>query len=584
MNTTQIAQQKIPASLSPAENSPKKSVHSLHGLPQVYKRTPIELWNSPKHGLMGTIFDQDGNLKDIPISRICNPLNPKEPPNVLLKQLETSKIKHWDITYDTRSAALTIWPHLEAAGKEFIVGHGHVPGGERPPARISTISHGRISTMTEAEVIAHLNSKPHYTYDGTQKRWVNPMTGRSFWINKGEKYIQVGYDQRAAKIDRDYNRGQQRLRLERKQITQEQFHQNTMAYDRKSQAKENYAKTADWRLSYGKQPPKDGGPDKKPPGGKTPGETQFHETVKSTGLAKSYNSSNPNNPIQGKGAGQIGGVACGSTAYMEGLFESPEALLENEHYFYLPKLDKEKIPCSNAQLGQILREVACGIYNGAVPWFSLHFSAKGDLYPVIHPIYANTLVGRVIGMLDYIMKGYLNGGVFQEEFVDQWAREREKNPDWSSKSAWDKLIDFEEYCEKNLTEDDKNYQSLRRIQQNARNLQAPSTEELKKFLAQHGLQNTLNAEEFEKGLTALGLISTEGEPEILKNFSGFKNSFRIIAKQKSVQKEGPLFVIDSDFDVEYTIVPSPQYKEALDLYQRQHGCLPPSYQKILVAY
>lgn len=605
MQTAQISPQnstQIPESNS-ADNARSKFQQLIRGrrtLTEAYldkEGREIQLWNVPQYGLAGSVVDGEGRITLIPGSKIRNPLNPQETPDSLLKRLEGTRIKRWDITYDARAVALTLWPHLEAAGKDFIIGHGYSPGGERQPPRVSTLNNGRISRMSEADVIHLLNQKPHYMYDKTRERWVNERTGRTFWINKSEKYIEVGYDQRAAKQDRAYHREQNVLRLHKKEISNDQFHQAVGSHDRRSHAKENYSNTAHWRLSYGKEPPKGGGSNPsgaKPPGGKSPAEAQFKETVKSTGLAKSYNASHPNNPIQGKGAGQIGGVACGSTAYIEGLFDTPESLLEQEHFFYLPKLDQAKLdqakldqeqaPFSNAQLSQILREVASGIYNGAVPWFSLHFSAKGDLYPVIHPLYANTLVGRVIGMLDYFMKGYLNGGVFQEEFVDRWAMEREKDPNWSSKTAWDKLVDFEEYCEKNLKGEDKRYQSLRRMHQNTKNLKAPAADELQRFLAQHGLQNAINAEEFEKRLSALGLLSKEEEPEILKNFSGFKNSFRIIARQNSVQKEGPLFVIDSDFDVEYTILPSPQYQEALDLYQRQHGCFPPSYRKMLVAY
>ncbi|MBS0655321.1 MAG: ankyrin repeat domain-containing protein, partial [Verrucomicrobia bacterium] len=65
---------------------------------------------------------------------------------------------------------------------------------------------------------------------------------------------------------------------------------------------------------------------------------------------------------------------------------------------------------------------------------------------------------------------------------------------------------------------------------------------------------------------------------------GFRNSFRIIAKQNSFQKEGELFVIDSDFDVLYTIEPSPEYRAALDMYVQIKGRLPASYRNLEEAY
>jgi hypothetical protein len=64
------------------------------------------------------------------------------------------------------------------------------------------------------------------------------------------------------------------------------------------------------------------------------------------------------------------------------------------------------------------------------------------------------------------------------------------------------------------------------------------------------------------------------EPIEISDLEGFRNSFRIIAKQKSFQKKDNLFVIDADFDVLYTIELSPQYQEKLKRYIRTHGDLP----------
>lgn len=277
----------------------------------------------------------------------------------------------------------------------------------------------------------------------------------------------------------------------------------------------------------------------------TPATENFKQLVQQKGLTESYKSSNPNNPIPAKGAkGDIGGVAC-STEYIEGLFDSPEAIFEKDHYFCMPAQADGQIPFSDDELRQILRELAIGIYtHSTVPFFSLHFNQSAELVPIIHPVYKNTLVGRVISMLDYIMKGYLNGGVFKEDFIDQWHQHSDQDPASSLKE----MIDFTEHCNTHLTDQDKEYSSLRM--------------RLKAKL---------------KGKSG-------GEAGILSNFSGFSNSFRIIAKLKSIQKEGHLFLIDSDFDVLYTINPSPQYKEALELHIRKHGGTPLSYLAMLESY
>ena len=51
----------------------------------------------------------------------------------------------------------------------------------------------------------------------------------------------------------------------------------------------------------------------------------------------------------------------------------------------------------------------------------------------------------------------------------------------------------------------------------------------------------------------------------------------MMIKQNSFTKEHALFAIDSDFDVLYTIEPTPQYLAALEIYTRKLGKEPPSY-------
>ncbi|MCF7852466.1 MAG: ankyrin repeat domain-containing protein [Simkaniaceae bacterium] len=274
--------------------------------------------------------------------------------------------------------------------------------------------------------------------------------------------------------------------------------------------------------------------------------SSFRQLLQQTNLVGSYNSSHPHNMMPHKGvvSGEIGGVACSST-YITGLFDGVESLVE-DHFFAVPMLSDGGMPFSNSELKQIMRELAIGIYvHSAVPFFSLHFREEGsDLFPVIHPAYQNTLVGRIIGMLDYFMKGYLNGGVYTEEFIDRW----HEHADWSGgeASVLPSLIDFTSYCKTHMEGSDKQYISLATL---------------------HGL--------------------VDDDPTIqedLKSFRGFKNSFRIIAKQNSVQKGGNLFVLDGDFDVLYDIVPSPKYKLALEAYTRKFGHPPKSYAKLQELY
>ena len=108
---------------------------------------------------------------------------------------------------------------------------------------------------------------------------------------------------------------------------------------------------------------------------------------------------------------------------------------------------------------QMLRELTLGIYvHDTIPFFSLHFNADSNMYSVIHPAYQNTLVGRVISMLDYYMKGFLNGASFYEEFVQQWQTSKTQNPALLKS----KLIDLHAYCQEHLGIE-QHYYSIREL-------------------------------------------------------------------------------------------------------------------------
>ncbi len=109
---------------------------------------------------------------------------------------------------------------------------------------------------------------------------------------------------------------------------------------------------------------------------------------------------------------------------IDGLINQQFQLEENFNIIILP--DSENIPFSDDQLSQLTYELYNGVYNEETfPFFSLHFNTDGTMYPVIHPVYQNTIVGSVIGFLDYYMKGYLNGGFFYQQDIKEWNETRE---------------------------------------------------------------------------------------------------------------------------------------------------------------
>jgi hypothetical protein len=69
----------------------------------------------------------------------------------------------------------------------------------------------------------------------------------------------------------------------------------------------------------------------------------------------------------------------------------------------------------------IVNELIEGILvHEALPYISLHFDENSILYSVMNPFYEETIVGHVIGFLDYFLRGFVNGGFFSEDFIFNW--------------------------------------------------------------------------------------------------------------------------------------------------------------------
>jgi len=486
----------------------------------------LRLWKTDRYGIIGSVLDSEGNLKIVPRTQIRNPLSHEQ--DNFLEGLENCPLQQWDLVYDTNQCVMTIWPHLIAAGlAEF----KRILNKKTLQAAIRELN-GEIVKLKDKETpfdhvhktecgirglhnyidfleqeVKKNNSSDHQTLENELKGSQNLL-----------RDVQVLYPHYNNERDPKHHWDKALVKTKTKIMEHRIEHSNLLKY----------------RIQQG---------------GKTstssennPSYQLLRQKVQQTRLTDSY----PGNSIPPKGGrgGEIGGVAA-SMEYIEGLFDSPESLFEREHCFCLPKLPDGKIPFTDQELRQILRELAIGIYvHGAVPWFSLHFNQNSDQFPVIHPVYENTLVGRVISMLDYMMKGYLNGGVFKEDFIDQWAQ----NPNWKEKSdsAVQNLIDFGELCKKELKGKDQDYLCVRQA--------------LK------------------------GCSLSDQESEISKNLTKIQTSFRIIGKQNSFKKEGRVFYIDSDFDVQYTINIYPEYQNALDSYIKKHHSIPQSHQQLILAY
>lgn len=300
----------------------------------------------------------------------------------------------------------------------------------------------------------------------------------------------------------------------------------------------------------------------------------FKERLQVTNLVKSFNSCHSDHPMPERSgtSGQIGGVG-NEVGIIEGMFDGLEALRETEHAFFFPA-PPEGFSLTQDEIQQLMHELAEGIFvHDTVPFFSLHFNGDTNMYPVIHPAYQNTFAGHVISMLDYYMKGFLNGGYFNADFVERW----NQNPRMDEKTLKANIIDVRELCKQHLGPDCK-YESIKEMIGHLEQL-----EKMMQVLREPGdhslIRQTLEA----KGILTQVPEQPEEHP-ILKDYSGFRSSFRIIAHQNSIKKAENLFLADGDFDVLYTITPDPAYEEELAKYRQATGMNPPSYQRLEIAY
>jgi ankyrin repeat protein len=281
------------------------------------------------------------------------------------------------------------------------------------------------------------------------------------------------------------------------------------------------------------------------------GTEAFAEGLQQNGLTDSYNASHPDRPILAmqRVGGEIGGVGH-QVGIIEGLIPHLDKFKEKQHVFHLPF---EWISFTNQELKQMIRELAIGIYvHDTVPFFSLHFNSEHHLYPLIHPAYQHTSVGRTMALLDYYMKGFLNGAIFDEELIENY--QRSKNQDEQFLKS--KCIDLHDYCQAELGPDCQ-YFSIREM-----------------------------LDIFERADAEQASLEKTQESPILSEYSGFRSSFQIIANQKnkSIRKAENLFMLDPDFDVFYTIEPDAVYAEELKKYRHQFGCDPAAYKRLVKAY
>ena len=259
----------------------------------------------------------------------------------------------------------------------------------------------------------------------------------------------------------------------------------------------------------------------------------FAGLLGSTGLSSDYNAYHPDSLMNAWlcSWGMIGGVA-GKVAVIQGsdIGDFKEHMIA---------LKMAQMPFTSAELQQISKELYDGIFiHNSYPFFSLDFNTDGSLFPLIHPCYERTLVGRVIGFLDAHLKGFLNGALYPDDLLQNWHLTANKDKQYLKTHLRDLKKILPEYC---------------------------SPREML-CLMEVAMQS--------KGIPHVF--------DLVKLYT--RTSFRIIANQNKVARHENVFLIDPDFTVEYTINLPPAVEEYVKSYRDKHGEDPQEYTQLHAAH
>ena len=173
-------------------------------------------------------------------------------------------------------------------------------------------------------------------------------------------------------------------------------------------------------------------------------------------------------------------------------------------------------------------------------------------YPILHPVFRASLLGWVIGHIDYAMKGFINGGFYEMDFIRKFEQdyERDATAALRTDNLRHRVIDITEYC------------------------------------ANHGISEYSSLNEMLASVTQQDLPldgQTNGRVTSVKDMH-MTNSFRIFAKQSEIRRQGGVFILSPDFDVEYTIEASPSEAGKLEAFKHMNGSFPEDYQRLEECY
>lgn len=176
---------------------------------------------------------------------------------------------------------------------------------------------------------------------------------------------------------------------------------------------------------------------------------------------------------------------------------------------------------------------------------SIHFNNEGGIYTVLPPALRGTMLEKIITLLDYQMKGFLNGGIFSEDFILNW----HKNPNTDEAYLREHLIDLKQYVKNN-----------------------PEAKAL-----------NLHYFSLREALTRLNIKEPKAREDSPYR-QPFQTSFRIIAFIEKIERIGNIVRPVYGFRVEYSIEESADYKQFLERSREQQGQYPDDYLSIRQCY
>ncbi|MGL4348047.1 MAG: ankyrin repeat domain-containing protein [Chlamydiales bacterium] len=208
----------------------------------------------------------------------------------------------------------------------------------------------------------------------------------------------------------------------------------------------------------------------------------------------------------------VGGVRH-ETGIIVDLLEELQSSLYDDYLFFIPKTEGSNL-LDKKEILQIVQEIAKGIYlHDTIPFFSLNMNPQQQNYSIIHPCYQNTYVGHVISMLDYYLKGFWTGQLFDQNFIQEWS----KNPSIDDTLLQQHLLSMKELCQLHQETPFHSFdQILQRLIQ----------------------ENSLTEEQ-------LHILGKETQNLVL--------SCKILGKQNSISKYKNLFVLDGKVQLIHTV-------------------------------